>query len=74
MKMQTDEDASLVRAQIMDRDAANRNWAVLFDFQNLLILMKRANVTVAELEEWVKDASNIRKISGQAEPEQQKLF
>ena len=64
-----------VEVGLVDRSAANEEWAALANLQDLLILMRRASVSVAELTEWVKDAKNVRLGLGQKPAANQtKLF
>jgi len=72
-KMMTLENSDLVEIGLVDRDKANAQWAALFDLQNLLILMKRAGVSIKEIEEWVQDASAIR-LGFSKDATQKKLF
>lgn len=73
-KLQTIENGNQVNLQLMSRETANKHWAAIQDLQNLFILMKRAQVSVKELEEWIKDAAAIRRGFDKPALNQKKLF
>lgn len=72
--LQTIENGNQIELGILDSEEGNRRWAAINDIQNLFIYMKRTDVTVAEMEGWVKDASAIRRGFEQAKDNNLKLF
>lgn len=72
--LQTVENGNQIELDILSKEEGNRRWAALSDIQNLFIYMKRTNVGIEELQEWVKDASSIRKGFEQQKIKTPKLF
>lgn len=70
--LQTIENGNQVELGILNKKEANKRWAAIYDIQQLFIYLKRAGISIEELQEWAKNARTIRQALKPAPKKKQK--
>lgn len=69
------ENKNQVEIGIKSKEEANADWAANANLQDLLILMRRAGVSIDEITKWVKQTEKVRQALGiKAAKNQRKIF